>query len=193
MKGIAVSAAAAMLSFCTLRAQETAFEPEVQHQPAMKTVRCEICSGKGSLVIEPPAQLAAQAASGAMGTARSRGTKCRCPVCQGKGSRRVREVRDEAPRDVTPCPSCGWNGFTRCAKCGATGLVECKAKNCDGGWVFTKRVKSANGQMKGPVLEPCRTCQGVGRTLCKACLGERSTLCRKCHGLGEKPERNKSR
>lgn len=170
---------------------------EVKRPPMYKMRKCEICESRGQVVLRPSERLVKLAGNGSIGTRSRFDRKVKCPVCNGSGRRKVMNLEDRPPvEDVIPCRKCGWNGFSVCKKCAGEGLLPCKARNCDNGWIFSKREKGGNGQMVAASLDVCHECGGTAKVECKSCLGAGGIVCPRCHGQGfdaDKTERARAK
>ena len=153
-------------------------------------VPCSLCAhsplGKGRLKLHPPDH---SQHKGSINAKDYWDVKLTCPLCKGKGLRTVYRLEmAETLDDVPPCRACGWTGVERCRKCKATGLVPCTMRECKNGWIVRKNEVGSgktNRHYKMSV-EPCPTCQGVGRVICPDCRGLEGMPCRACSGMGKK-------
>ena len=154
------------------------------------TVPCSLCAksplGRGRLKLHPPDH---GQHKGSINAKDHWDVKLTCPLCNGRGQRTVYRLEmSKTLDDVPPCRTCGWTGVEKCRKCKATGLMPCTARECKNGWIVRKNEigsGKSNRHYKMSV-EPCPTCQGVGRVICPDCRGMEGTPCRACSGMGKK-------
>ena len=184
---------AALAVMLTYGAGSTA--PATAPMPAENGIRtvvvpCSLCAqskeGRGRLKLHPPDH---GQNKGSINAKDHWDVRLTCPLCGGKGRRNVYRTEMRATLDdVPPCRVCGWTGVERCRKCKATGMVPCTARDCKGGWVVRKN-EVGSGRTNRHYrmsVEPCATCQGVGRVVCPDCRGMEGTRCRACSGMGKK-------
>lgn len=189
--------------------------------PLVATQDCEICGGKGEIVLQEPDHGQHQ---GRIGSTPKE--KVSCPICGGKGryeryrdpSKVQMEMMRERERLLEergePCVNCNWSGIEACKKCKGAGLAACGEKDCKGGWIVTKTTKVTKKSSSGGRgnyggyrssnrssskvetkinVTKCPRCKGVGQVRCQECGGRRAQACRKCGGIGIDPRAARKR
>ena len=154
------------------------------------TVPCSMCArsaeGAGKLKLHPPDH---GQHKGSIHSKDFWDIRLACPICGGRGRRTVYRTEIPSPlEDVPPCRTCGWTGVEKCRKCKGTGIVDCRARECKSGWIVRK-VEVGSGRSNRHfkmTVEPCPSCQGVGRVVCQDCQGLEGSPCRTCNGMGKK-------
>ena len=157
---------------------------------ARRVATCEICHGRGKLVLTPPDY---GQHKGAIEHKSKWDVKIKCTVCDGRGkvARWRRDIPKPAGDDAPPpCSSCGWDGIVTCRKCTGTGVVACRHRNCKDGWIVTEQAQNSKYK-KPPVVTPCPECHGLGKVVCAECRGTGGLTCPRCHGVGRAEERRK--